>query len=199
VTALRAAAAERNRAPILEALATLLGERARVLEVGSGTGQHAAYFTERMPEWVWQPTDVTSDARGSIAAHRSEGSSEGFLPPLALDVEVASAWPRGHYDAVFSANVIHIAPWPVCVALVEGAARLLPVRGKLVFYGPFAFHGALSPESNRAFDRRLRSEDPRFGIRDVDAVAEVARRIGFGDPSVREMPANNHLLVFEKA
>ncbi len=192
-----AAAAERNREPILSALAALLGDRASVLEIGSGTGQHAAYFTERMPGWRWQPSDTRAEALASIEAYREESRSAGFLPPVSLDVQ-AERWPDGAYDAVFSANMIHIAPWAAAVALVTGAARVLGRDGKLVLYGPFRFHGELSPESNQAFDRRLRSENGAWGIRDVIELGAVARPLGFGEAVVQALPANNHVLVFEK-
>ena len=193
-----AAAADRNKDPILAALAQVLGPMARVLEIGSGTGQHAAHFTRRMPGWTWQPSDARAEARASIEAYCAESSCAGFLPPIALNVESPS-WPAGPFDAVFAANVIHIAPWTVCVALMEGAARVLRPGGKLVFYGPFAFSGKMSPESNRAFDARLRADDPRWGIRDVDDLVALATPLGFGHPTVHAMPANNHLLVFDKA
>jgi SAM-dependent methyltransferase len=192
-----APAAERNREPIFDALSPLLGEEARVLEIGSGTGQHAAYFTERMPKWVWQPSDTRAEALESIAAYQLESSCAGFLPPIELDVQ-RSKWPAGHFDAVFCANVIHIAPWSVCIALLEGASRLLSEKQRLIFYGPFRFRGELAPESNRAFDQKLRSEDTRWGIRDIVDVADAARTVGFNEPSMHAMPANNHLLVFEK-
>lgn len=192
-----AGAAERNRGPIADVLSTLLDEHARVLEIGSGTGQHAAYFTERMPGLTWQPSDARPDAIASIDAHRSDARRHGFLAPVLLDVET-SAWPAGPFDAVFSANVIHIAPWSVCVALVTGAARVLRAGGKLLFYGPFRFNGVLSPESNVAFDARLRGDDARWGIRDVVDVAAVARAVGFGEPHAHVMPANNHVVVFER-
>jgi SAM-dependent methyltransferase len=192
-----APAAERNREPILTTLATLIGDRARVLEVGSGTGQHAAFFTERMPEWQWQPTEARAEAMESIAAYRDESKATGFLSPLLLNVKTTE-WPGGPYDAVFSANVVHIAPWPVSLALVAGAARTLRKGGRLILYGPFRFRGELTPESNRAFDERLRSEDPAWGIRDVIDIAKEARAAGFGEPEIVAMPANNHVVSFTK-
>ncbi|HEX4340072.1 MAG TPA: DUF938 domain-containing protein [Polyangiaceae bacterium] len=192
-----APAAERNREPIFDALTPILGDGARVLEIGSGTGQHAAYFTERKPEWLWQPSDTRPESLASIAAYREESSSKGFLAPLALDVQRAK-WPEGPFDVVFCANVIHIAAWQVCVAILDGAARLLSTGGKLVFYGPFRFRGELTPDSNRVFDQKLRSEDARWGIRDIVDIADTARPLGFSEPAIHAMPANNHLLVFEK-
>lgn len=190
-----AAAAERNRDAIADVLATLLEPDAHVLELGSGTGQHAAYFTQHMPRLQWQSSDARPEALASIAAYRDDATSHGFLPPLLLDVQ-SEAWPGGPFDAVFSANVIHIAPWSVCVALIEGAARVLRPSGKLVFYGPFRFDGVLSPDSNVAFDARLRGEDARWGIRDVADICTVTSAAGFGTPTVHPMPANNHVLCF---
>src|SRR5260221_10071965 len=119
-----APAADRNRQPILAVLQEILAPDARVLEIASGTGQHAALFTERMPSWIWQPTDASSGALESIEAYRAESTSPGFLAPLRLDTR-DSEWPAGPYDAVLSANLIHIAPWSVCLALLDGAARVL--------------------------------------------------------------------------
>jgi SAM-dependent methyltransferase len=190
-----AGAAERNRGAIADVLSTLLEANAHVLEIGSGTGQHAAYFTRRMPRLQWQASDARPEALASITAYRDDATSHGFLPPLLLDVQ-SNAWPSGPFDAVFSANVIHIAPWSVCVALVEGAARVLRPNGKLLFYGPFRFDGVLTPESNVAFDMRLRGDDTSWGIRDVADIGSVANAAGFGEPSVHPMPANNHVICF---
>ena len=194
-----APAAERNRDPILSAIAPILGPEARVLEIGSGTGQHAAYFTERMPRWIWQPTDIKPEALQSIEEYRKESSSSGFLPALELDV-TNSEWPRPSegYDAIYCANVIHISPWTACLAILNGAAKALAPGGKLLFYGPYRFSGVLSPESNQAFDARLRAEDPSWGIRDVVDIAAAARPLGFDEPRAIAMPANNHVLVLDK-
>jgi SAM-dependent methyltransferase len=192
-----APAAERNREPILSTIAPILGSLARVLEIGSGTGQHAAYFTEKMPGWVWQPTETKPEALLSIEEYRKESTSPGFLPAVALDV-TSSVWPSGKYDAVFCANVIHISPWAVCIAILNGAANALAPGGRLLFYGPYRFSGVLAPESNLAFDARLRAEDPSWGIRDVVDIAGAARPLGFGEPRAIALPANNHVLVLDK-
>jgi len=192
-----AAAAERNREPILSALREILGEAARVLEVGSGTGQHAAFFTERMPGWTWQPTDPEPASLGSIEAYRREAAAANFLPPVKLDASGAS-FPGASYDAVFSANVIHIAPWSVALGILEGAASVLAGSGVLVLYGPFRFSGTFTAESNAAFDARLRGEDPSWGVRDVDDLTLEAMARGFERPRAMPMPVNNHLLVFRR-
>jgi SAM-dependent methyltransferase len=193
-----APAAERNRAPILDVLRRVLPEHARVLELGSGTGQHAAHFTASMPAWSWQPTERERDTLSSIEAYREEGASAGFLAPVTLDARDAE-WPPGPFDAVFAANVIHIAPWSVCEALVAGASRALHEHGVLVLYGPFRFSGAFTADSNAAFDARLRRDDPEWGVRDVDDVRRLALAAGFTPPDVIAMPANNHVLVFRRA
>lgn len=191
-----APAADRNREPILAALKPMLPARARVLEIGSGTGQHAAFFTSHEP-WLWQPTDENAAAVASIEAYRLESQNSGFLPPRRLDVR-RDAWPTGPFDAVFAANVIHIAPWPVCLAILEGSARALGADGgTLLFYGPFRFDGDFTAESNAVFDARLRNDDPAWGVRDVADITAAARDRGFGEsPAVVPMPANNHLLAF---
>jgi SAM-dependent methyltransferase len=189
-----APAADRNREPILAALQRILPDAASVLEIGSGTGQHAAFFTSRA-EWIWQPTDADPAAVASIAAYGFESQKAGFLPPIELDVR-RDPWPAGPFDAVFSANVIHIAPWPVCLAIIDGASGVLVNGGALVLYGPFRVSGEFTAESNAAFDARLRSEDPAWGVRDVSDITAAAREKGFGEPEVIPMPANNHVLAF---
>jgi len=172
----------------------LLGASSRVLEVGSGTGQHAEYFTEQMPEWRWQPTDVDEANLASIEAHRLEANRENFLPALRLDAS-GSDWPAERYDAVFSANVTHIAPWAVARGLVSGAAHVLEPSGTLILYGPFRFSGMFTAESNAAFDARLRSENSTWGVRDVDDIRREATACGFESHRIVSMPANNHVLV----
>lgn len=192
-----APAAERNREPILQVLRTRLPEAARVLEIGSGTGQHAAHFTHSMPGWIWQPTDASEQAVQSVAAYRRESELPGFLEPRLLDVR-SGIWPRGPFDAVFSANVIHISPWEVARALFEGAAQVLSSSGALFLYGPFRFDGEFTAPSNAAFDARLRSEDASWGVRDVADLRALGKEFGFSAPDIVEMPANNHVLRFAR-
>lgn len=187
----------RNREPILAALRGLLPATARVLEIGSGTGEHAAFFCDAMPAWTWQPTDASPTALASIEAHRRTADASGLLPPRALDARTTD-WPAGPFDAVFSANVIHIAPWTVCLGLLDGAGRVLGADGLLVLYGPFRFDGAFLADSNAAFDARLRAEDPEWGVRDVAELTREARARGFAEPERIALPANNHLLAFRR-
>lgn len=193
-----APAASRNRAPILEVLRELLGPRSHVLEVGSGTGQHADFFTEHVPGWRWQPTDFDDANLASIDAHRTDANRDNFLPPVRLDAR-STEWPAERYDAVFSANVIHIAAWPVALGLFTGAARVLEPAGLLVLYGPFRFSGEFTAESNAAFDARLRGDDTEWGVRDVDDIRRETLARGFEPPRIIPMPANNHVLVFVRA
>jgi SAM-dependent methyltransferase len=190
-------AAERNRDPILAVLRRILPERARVVEVGSGTGQHAAHFTGQWPTLTWQPTEMAPVGRASIEAYRQEGAPDRFLAPVEVDV-TRDPLPGGPWDGVFSANVIHIAPWEVCVALVRAASRVVGPGGYLMLYGPFRFSGSFTAPSNAEFDARLRGADPSWGVRDVEDVAREARSAGFGPPETHEMPANNHILAFRR-
>jgi SAM-dependent methyltransferase len=192
-----APAAERNREPILSVLETLLPRGARVLEVGSGSGQHAAFFAERLPGVMWQPTDADPGALASIAAYRDEARAPGLLAPIRLDASRDPA-PPGAWDAVFSANVIHISPWSVCEGVVRLAAAALGPGGRLVFYGPFRFSGVFTAPSNEAFDARLRGEHAAWGVRDLDDVSALGRLHAFEGPHVHEMPANNHVVIFVK-
>jgi len=193
-----APAALRNCAPILDVLRGLFGPAPRVLEVGSGTGQHADFFTEAMPGWVWQPTEVDDASLASIEAYRHDGGRRNFLPARKLDVRTDD-WPAERYDAVFCANVIHIAPWDVAIGLIDGAGRVLGPSGILVLYGPFRFSGTFTADSNAAFDARLRSEDAAWGVRDVDDLSKEARARGFDAPRIVAMPANNNVLAFARA
>jgi SAM-dependent methyltransferase len=194
---LHAPAAERNRGAILDVLRTVLGADARILEIGSGTGQHAAHFTENERGWSIAPTDLSPTNVESIAAYRAESRSTGFLEPRRLDV-LSSDWPSGPFDAVYSANVVHITPWPVAVAIFAGAARLLAPTGVLILYGPFRFSGRFTADSNAAFDARLRGDNPEWGVRDVDDLDALATENGLHRTEVRDMPANNHVLVFRR-
>ncbi len=190
-----APAAARNREPILAALRGRLPAAGLLLEVASGTGEHAAHLAAAFPTLTIQPSDPDADARASIAAWAAEAGLPNLRPPLALDA-AAAAWPLAHADAVLCINMIHIAPWAAAEGLLHGAARILPPGAPLVLYGPFRQGGAHTAPSNAAFDDSLRAQDPRWGVRDLEAVAALAAGQGFGAPEVVPMPANNLTVVF---
>lgn len=192
-----APAAARNRGPILAVLRTLLPARGLVLEVASGSGEHAIHVAADFPALTVQPSDPDPEARASITAWTAEAGLPNIRPALALDAGAAD-WPLAAADAVLCINMIHIAPWPATEGLVRGAARLLPPGGPLILYGPFRRGGAHTAPSNAAFDDSLRAQDPRWGVRDLEAVAALAAAAGFGAPEVTAMPANNLVLVFRR-
>ena len=191
---LDAPATGRNREPILAVLRRVLPAEGLVLEVASGTGQHAAWFGAALPGLVWQPTDRDPTHRASIAAW-TEGLPS-VRPPLDLDT-TRRPWPVQRADAVVCINMIHIAPWAACLGLLEGAAELLPPGAPLVLYGPYKRGGAHTAPSNAAFDADLRARDPNWGVRDLEAVQEAAA--GFVLEEVVEMPANNLTVVFRRS
>lgn len=189
-------AADRNKTPILAALQALLPSTACVLEVASGTGQHAAHFAAHQPGWQWQPTDGDAAALPGIAAHGV--GLPNVLVPLHLDV--LAPWPDalGSFDAVYCANMLHISPWPTCAALMRGAADHLVADGQLLLYGPFVVDDEPTAASNQAFDADLRARDPRWGLRRLADVIDTASAHGLVFDQRLPMPANNLLLVFRR-
>lgn len=193
---LSAPATERNRGPILEVLERVLPRPGRVLEVASGTGEHAVFFARSLPGVEWAPSDPDPDHRASIAAWTEHLGVGNVAAPLALDVR--GAWPDGPFDAVFCANMIHIAPWEACLGLLAGTARTLRPGGPLVMYGPYMRDGAHTAPSNAAFDASLRQRDPSWGVRDLGDVVAVAASHGLALEAVVEMPANNLTVVYRR-
>jgi SAM-dependent methyltransferase len=187
----------RNREPILAVLRRVLPPSGIVLEIASGTGEHAVFFAASLPALVWQPSDPDPAARASIAAHAAAAGAGNIRPPLALDA--SQPWPDLAVDAVLCVNMIHIAPWEATEGLMRGAAAVLPPGGPLYLYGPFRRAGRHTADSNAVFDRMLRAQDPRWGVRDLEAVAGLAAAHGFGAPDVVEMPANNLSVTFRRA
>ncbi len=247
-----APAAERNQAAILAQLQRILRAPGRVLEIASGTGQHALFFAHRLPHLKWQPSDLDPDNLRSIAAYRAETGGPNLMPPIAIDVR-RQGWPATLSDtaalsdstalsdsatlsdsanltdsatlndsaklgnsatltrkpdstaatpmpwqAIVCINMIHIAPWEASIGLFEGAASLLEHGKHLLLYGPFRFNGQFTAPSNLAFDERLRAEDPSYGVRDIRDLQSLAQRTGFALRETIDMPANNHVLVFQK-
>ena len=188
---------ERNKGPILAVLERVLPETGLVLEIGAGTGQHAAYFAPRFPGLEWQPTDPDPAMRDSIAAWVEDTEAPNLRPPMDLDV-TGSVWPVTSAVAVFSANMIHIAPWECCLGLLAGAGRVLNPDGVLILYGPFKRGGEHTAPSNESFDESLRARDPAWGVRDLDDVADAAAGAGLDLAETVDMPANNLIAVFRR-
>ena len=192
-----APAAARNRQPILAVLRGLLPRAGRVLEIASGTGEHAVWFSRALSELAWQPTDRDPEALASIAAWRDSEGPPNLAPPLRLDV-TEDHWPVAQTDAIVAINMVHIAPWSATLGLLAGAARVLSSGGLLFLYGPFREAGAHTAASNAAFDAALRARDPAWGIRDLDEIAAFAVQHGFLAPERISMPANNLSVVFRR-
>lgn len=191
-----APATGRNREPILAVLRRVLADRGLVLEIASGSGEHAVFFAAALPHLRWQPSDRDPSALASIEAWRADAGLPNLEAPLALDVSAAH-WPLARVDAIVCINLIHISPWSASVALFEGAARVLAAGAPLVTYGPYRFGGGTAP-SNEAFDASLRAQDPSWGLRDVDDLEALARASGFELEETVAMPANNHTLIWRR-
>jgi SAM-dependent methyltransferase len=204
---LDAAAFHRNHLPIWSVLqAYLAGKSGDVLEVGSGTGQHAVYFARQSPNIIWWPSDLNDRHLASIAAWRAFAGLSNVRPPLKLDLTDSAWWENMHNAggpaallAVFCANVIHIAPWNVAEGLFAGAARHLGYDGHLLLYGPFKRDGKHTALSNAVFDASLRESDPEWGVRDTADLEKLGFRYGLALRDVVDMPANNLILVFSRS
>jgi trans-aconitate methyltransferase len=184
---------EKNRDPILEVLRQHFHDRREVLEIGSGTGQHAIYFAERLPHLNWQTSDCRENLPG-IGAWLAEAALPNTPPPLAFNV--LESWPPHRADAIFSANTLHIMPWTAVERLFAGLPTLLADQAKVAIYGPFNYGGQFTSESNAAFDRWLKEKAPHQGIRDFEKVAELADNAGLHLLEDRAMPSNNRCLVW---
>lgn len=185
-----------NRAPILEVLRKELAGRRRLLEIGSGTGQHAVFFAAELPHLLWQTSDLPEHHAG-IRAWLAEAGLPNLLPPLALDV-ARDPWPEARYDGVFSANTSHIMHWPEVEAMFAGIGRVLAPGGRFCLYGPFNVDGRYTSESNARFDAWLRARDPESGLRDIEALDRLAQSAGLTLSADHAMPANNHTLVWTR-
>lgn len=192
-----APATQRNREPLLRVLRFFLPRPAQVLEVASGTGQHAAFFARSLPHLSWQPSEQSPDSFDSIHAWGEESGGPNWRPPLQLD---ARAWPWNvdRYDAIFNANMIHISPWETCLGLLRGAHGHLKPDGLLILYGPYRLGGRHTSDSNEAFDQSLKQRDARWGVRDLDEVVAAAKLARLSFLGRVAMPANNQVVVFRQ-
>jgi len=193
-------AAERNKQPILEVLQHILPARGVALEIASGTGQHVAWFAQHLPQWTWQPTDSQVGALDSVAAHIAQGRLANVRAPLLLDV-MSPAWlplATPPFDAIYCANMLHIAPWATCAALMQGSARHLTQHGLLITYGPYLEDGVRTAPGNRDFDRDLRLQNPDWGLRRREDVEQQAALVGLRLAQRLALPANNLLLVWAR-
>jgi SAM-dependent methyltransferase len=192
-----APAAARNREPILRVLRDYLPRSALVLEIASGTGEHAVWFSSALSQLTWQPSDHDPEAVRSIAAWRDMAGLPNLLPPLQLDAS-ADIWPVAQADAVVAINMVHIAPWTAAQGLIAGAARILTSGGLLFLYGPFSERGVHTAATNAAFDADLRARNPTWGIRDLDEITALANQHEIMGPERIAMPANNLSVVFRR-
>lgn len=194
---LRHAHVARNREPILEVFRRVLPSSGLVLEVASGSGEHAAYFAKRLPSVSWQPTDVDPLALASTDAHRSDARAPNLLSAIYLDV-TSEPWPVERADALVCINMIHITPWVASEGLMAGAKRTLVAGGVLYLYGPFKIDGQHTAPSNHDFDVSLRAQNAEWGVRDLAEVANLAKRHGFHLEETVSMPANNLSVIFRR-
>jgi cyclopropane fatty-acyl-phospholipid synthase-like methyltransferase len=190
------AACERNKDPILEVLRIRFADRAQVLEIGSGTGQHAVYFARALEHLVWHPTEQLAYLADLTERVKLEGPHNLRAPTL-LDVRQA-VWPLRSVDAIFTANTLHIMSWPEVTTLFAGVGNVLLPGGVLCVYGPFRYAGRFTSDSNREFDRMLQERDPQSGLRDIQAINSLAGQYGLRLDADHDLPANNRLLVFAK-
>jgi hypothetical protein len=192
-----APATQRNRDVILDVLRKILPPSGLVLEIASGSGEHAVHFAQALPQLAFQPTDPTEDALASITAWIAAAKAANVRSPLLLDV-TAQTWPVKSADAVLCINMIHISPWSATLGLMRGAASLLRSGAPLYTYGPYKRGGTHTAPSNADFDASLRARDPSWGVRDLEEVAAAAQAAGFTAPEITQMPANNLSLVFRR-
>ena len=206
-----APATQRNRKPILAVLQQVLPTTGTVLEVASGTGEHAIYFSQHLPHLTWLPSDPNPAALASITAWREDSGSQTLYPPIELDAS-QNRWPVESTEsdgiplalpapiaAIVNINMIHISPWEACLGLLAGAGRVLPTEGVLYLYGPYQRNGQHTAPSNAAFDLSLRSQHPAWGVRHLEDVVAAAESLGLSLQQVVEMPANNMSVIFHNS
>ena len=192
-----APATQRNRVPIADVLARELPLQGRVLEIASGTGEHAVFFAARFPALAWQPSDPDPAALASIAAYRAEYPGDNLAAPVLLDAAAPASWPVSEAAAILCINMVHISPWDASEGLFAGAAQILGGKNlPLILYGPFFEQGVETAPSNLDFDASLKARDPRWGIRDAEKMDSLAARHGLVRTARHAMPANNLMLVY---
>lgn len=197
-----APATGRNRDAILEVLKRHVSARGVAIEVASGSGQHASYFTRHLPDWIWHPTDIEDDHLASINAWAVHSGGAGLQPAQhfnVLEQDFQDLVPHTDIDLISAINLIHIAPWSVTEALMAKAGRALKTDAILFLYGPYKMAGQHVSPSNLEFDQSLQSRNPAWGVRNLDDVTKQATKHGFSEPVIAEMPANNLSLVFRKS
>lgn len=192
-----APATARNSAAIAEVLAKELPATGTVLEIASGSGEHALYFARAFPQIAWQPTDFDVEALESIAAWSAEAGLSNIATPLQLDAG-ASDWPVDQADAMFCCNMIHISPWSATKGLFAGAERVLPLAGKLILYGPFLERDVETAPSNLQFDHSLKGRNPAWGLRQLEEIDALAASHVMKRAQRYAMPANNLTLVYQR-
>jgi SAM-dependent methyltransferase len=190
------AACERNKDPILEVLRIRFADRTRILEIGSGTGQHAVHFARALTHLVWHPTEQLAYLADLALRVKQEGP-HNLRAPTVLDVR-QTLWPLRSVDGMFTANTLHIMSWPEVTAMYRGVGAVLAPGGVFCVYGPFRYAGRYTSDSNEEFDRVLRERDPNSGVRDIEAVAALAVQYGLRLDADHDLPANNRLVVFTK-
>jgi cyclopropane fatty-acyl-phospholipid synthase-like methyltransferase len=190
-------ACERNKEPILEVLRGAFAAKLQVLEIGSGTGQHAVHFAAQLPHLTWHPTEQLAYLPDLAARVKLQGT-RNLRPPTVLDVR-QPVWPLRAVDAIFTANTLHIMSWPAVMAMFQGIDAVLQPGGVLCLYGPFRYDGRYTSKSNEEFDRMLQERDPQSGLRDIEDVTALGTQQGMRLKTDHNMPANNRLLEFAKA
>jgi Protein of unknown function (DUF938) len=192
-----APAAVRNRDFILGVLRDVLPITGVILEIASGSGEHVVHFARYFPSLVFQPSDPEPEALLSVAAWVKDAQVTNVRAPLVLDAS-QSIWPIASADGIICINMVHISPWEATLGLIKGAAAILPPRSPLFLYGPYKRKGFATAPSNQAFDHSLRDRNPRWSLRDLEAVAAMKQSVGFSAPDITEMPANNLSVVFRR-
>jgi hypothetical protein len=192
-----APATVRNRDFILDVLRDVIPKTGVILEIASGSGGHIVHFAKNLPSLLFQPSDPDADARLSVAAWVKATDVSNVRSPIALDAS-SPVWPIASADGIICINMIHISPWEATVGLINGAAAVLPPGSPLYLYGPYKREGFATAPSNQAFDQSLRDRNPTWGLRDLEAVAALARSVGFLAPVITEMPATNLSVVFRQ-